>query len=148
MTHRYWCDDLLQFVTVDDDGMLVRVENPAPGEICSVEALSTGPLDSAPEAESILQEAHRLTHGPRRKDYGHPLDDYSRTAALVNALLAHKLREPLTASDAALVMCCVKLSRQVNAPKRDNMTDLAGYAWVAQECLDEEARRVEADSLI
>jgi hypothetical protein len=39
-------------------------------------------------------------------------------------------------------MCCVKLSRQVNAPKRDNMVDLAGYAETVQWCLDErEARK-------
>lgn len=93
------------------------------------------------EQESILQEAHRLTHGPRRADYGHPLDDYSRTAALGSALLAHKLKEPITAAEMALLMCCVKLSRQIHVPKRDNMTDLAGYAWVAQECLDEAERR-------
>lgn len=91
--------------------------------------------------ESILQEAQRLTHGDRNKDYGHPLDDYTRTAALVSALLAHKLTSPLTPSEAAMIQCCVKLSRQVHKPKRDNMVDLAGYAWVTQECLDEEKRR-------
>ena len=88
------------------------------------------------DGESILQEAHRLTHGDRNASYGHPLDDYSRTAALVSALLAHKLTAPIAAPEMALVMCCVKLSRQMNTPKRDNLTDLAGYAWVAQECLD------------
>lgn len=91
--------------------------------------------------ESILQEAHRLTHGDRNKDYGHPLDDYTRTAALASALLAHKLKEPLTADEMAMVMICVKLSRQVHRPKRDNMVDAAGYAWVAQECVDETERR-------
>lgn len=91
--------------------------------------------------ESILQEAHRLTHGPRNKDYGHPLDDYTRTAALASALLADKLKEPITAEEMALVMCCVKLSRHVHAPKRDNMTDLAGYAWVSWACTEERARR-------
>lgn len=91
--------------------------------------------------ESILQEAHRLTHGPRRADYGHPLDDYTRTAGLVSALLAHKLKAPITADEMALAMCCVKLSRQVHSRKRDNTVDGAGYFWVAQECLDEAARR-------
>lgn len=91
--------------------------------------------------ESILEEAHRLTHGPRLADYGHPLDDYSRTAAIVSAMLAHKLRAPITAHEMALAMCCVKLSREMNFQKRDNLTDLAGYAWVARECLDETARR-------
>lgn len=93
------------------------------------------------EQESVLQEAHRLTHGPRRADYGHPLDDYTRTAALVSAMLAHKLKEPLTAHEMALAMVCVKLSREMNTPKRDNATDGAGYFWVAHACLEEAARR-------
>lgn len=93
------------------------------------------------ESESILQEAHRLTHGDRRADYGHPLDDYTRTAALVSALLAHKLKESLTADEMALAMVCVKLSRQIHRPKRDNTVDGAGYFWVAQECRDEADRR-------
>lgn len=93
------------------------------------------------QPESILQEAQRLTHGPRQADYGHPLDDYTRTAALVSALLAHKLREPLTPAEMALAMVCVKLSRQVHAPKRDNCTDGAGYFWVSYECDEEKKRR-------
>jgi len=98
------------------------------------------------ETESILQEAQRLTHGDRAKDYGHPLDDYTRTAALVSALLAHKLSEPISPHEMAMAMICVKLSRQVNHPKRDNMTDAAGYAWVSQECVDEAARRAPLES--
>lgn len=92
-------------------------------------------------AESVLQEAQRLTHGPRQADYGHPLDDYTRTAALISALFAHKLKEPLTAEEASLIQCCVKMSRHINAPKRDNMTDLAGYAWVTWACTEERKRR-------
>jgi Domain of unknown function (DUF6378) len=61
-------------------------------------------------------------------------------------LLAHKLKELLTASEMAMVMICVKLSRQVHRPKRDNMTDAAGYAWVAQECVDETERRNAAEA--
>lgn len=94
-----------------------------------------------PPVNSILQEAHSLTHGDRGVDYGKPIDDYTRTAALVSALLGHKLKEPLTASEMALAMVCVKLSRQIHRPKRDNTVDGAGYFWVAQECLDEAARR-------
>jgi hypothetical protein len=90
--------------------------------------------------ESVLTEAQGLVHGDRNKAYGHPLHDYSRTAGMVNAMLAHKLKEPLTAEDLGLVMCCVKLSRQQNAPKRDNLVDLAGYAECVQWMIDERAR--------
>lgn len=96
--------------------------------------------------ESTLQEAHRLTHGTRQADYGHPLDDYTRTAALYSALMAHKLKEPLTPHDMALALVCVKLSREVNHPKRDNAVDGAGYFWVAHACLEEAERRAAQSS--
>lgn len=85
--------------------------------------------------DSILMEAHRLTHGDRNKDYGHPYDDCSRTASMINAMLGDKLKAPLLPSEAALIMCLVKISRQVHKPKRDNMVDLAGYAYVADACV-------------
>jgi hypothetical protein len=91
--------------------------------------------------ESILQEAHRLTHGDRNATYAHPFDDYSCTAALFTAILGDKLKSPITAHEMALGMCCVKLSRESRVPKRDNMVDLAGYAWVARMCIEEGERR-------
>jgi Domain of unknown function (DUF6378) len=91
--------------------------------------------------ESILLEAQRLTHGDRNANYGHPLDDYTRTAALMSALLSHKLSEPITAEEAGACMCAVKLSRHMHRPKRDNMVDLAGYAWVVWACTEERERR-------
>lgn len=87
-----------------------------------------------PDRESVLLEAERLVNGARRASYGHPADDYARTAALWTALLAHKLAPgaELDAEDAIRCMVAVKLSRDVHAPKRDNRVDLAGYAG----CLD------------
>jgi hypothetical protein len=93
------------------------------------------------ERQSVLVEAQGLVHGGRNDDYGHPLDDWSRTAAMVSAMLAHKLREPLTAEDALMLMVCVKLSREVNRPKRDNRTDGAGYFECLDWVVDERARR-------
>lgn len=91
--------------------------------------------------ESILQEAQRLIHGARRSSYGHPLDDYSRTSALFNALFADKLKEPFTPEDAMLVMVLVKLSRQRNMPHRDNLVDAAGYLGCIEEAQKERERR-------
>ena len=81
---------------------------------------------------SILVEAERLVHGPRQAAYGHPSEDFARTAALANVLLAGKLLHPLEARDVAVLMVCVKLSRETNAHKRDNLVDAAGYI----ECLN------------
>lgn len=119
-----------------------KYRDAVPGAINVVTTTTAEPVSLTDEGdESILQEAQRLTHGPRHKDYGHPLDDYTRTAALISALLADKLKAPLTAEEAALIQCCVKLSRHINAPKRDNMTDLAGYGWVAWAIREERTRR-------
>jgi hypothetical protein len=88
-------------------------------------------------SETILQEAQRLVHGDRQADYGHPLDDFSRTAKMWSAILGF----PVSAEQVGLCMCAVKIGRQCNRPKRDNMTDLAGYAATVQMCQEERERR-------
>lgn len=85
---------------------------------------------------SVLLEAEGLVHGERNADYGPPVEDFTRTAGMVSAMLGHKLKEPLTPDEIGLIMCCIKLSRQINRAKRDNMTDLAGYAECVQWVLD------------
>ncbi len=84
-------------------------------------------------SEGVLIEAQRITGGDRQRDYGHPLADFSRTAALWNALLAGRLREgkSIESADVPLFMIAVKLARQVHGYKRDNLVDIAGYARTA-----------------
>lgn len=92
---------------------------------------------NAPPAETILQEAQRLVHGDRRKDYGHPAEDYGRTARLWEAILGVP-QGTISPRTACLMMAAVKISREVNAHKRDNLTDLAGYAACADLCAERE----------
>lgn len=80
-------------------------------------------------AESILQEAQYLVHGPRGEDYNHPIVDYTRTGRMWGAILNTPDIDPRIA---CLMMAAVKISREVNKHKRDNLTDLAGYAECAQ----------------
>jgi hypothetical protein len=89
------------------------------------------------EPETILEEAQRLVYGDRQADYGHPLDDFTRTATIWGAILD----APVTAVQVGLCMIGVKLSRHCNHPKRDNLTDAAGYAATVQMVQDERARR-------
>ncbi len=93
-----------------------------------------------PLTETALQEAQRLVYGDRGVSYGHPLDDYTRTAAIWSAILGH----PVTAEQAILCMIGVKISRECHAPKRDNRVDAAGYAECLQRVADERARRERA----
>lgn len=86
---------------------------------------------------NILEEANSLVNGARQGDYGHPLDDFTRTAKMWGAILGHEV----TAEQVGLCMCAVKISRQVNRPKRDNLVDLSGYALTVDMVIEEKARR-------
>lgn len=102
------------------------------------------------KGESALQEAQRLVHGDRGAAYGHPIDDYTRTGRMWGAVLDGWLRQQPGFADiprvpdidpriACLLMAAVKISREVNAPKRDNRVDLAGYAECAQMVAERQA---------
>ena len=97
--------------------------------------------------ETILEEAARLTSNVRRGDYGHPLDHHSRTAEMVTALIRHKLKdgETFTARDWERAIIVDKLARDVNKPKRDNETDIAGYARCMELARLEEQRRAQEE---
>lgn len=88
-------------------------------------------------SENVLQEADRLVHGDRQAAYGHPLDDFSKTALIWQAILGI----PVTPEQVALCMVGVKISRQCNRPKRDNLVDGCGYFATLEMVIDERARR-------
>lgn len=93
------------------------------------------------ERETILQEAQRLVHGDRGQDYGHPIDDFTRTAKMWTALWREKLRPEahLGPEDVPMAMICLKISREQNRAKRDNATDIAGYAETLSMVRDRQA---------
>lgn len=91
----------------------------------------------------ILDEAKKLSQDIRKERYGHPTFDFARVVGMVNSLLAHKLKEPLEVTDWPLIMQCVKMSREVNSPKRDNRVDGAGYWNTLQMIHDEKGEGEE-----
>lgn len=78
--------------------------------------------------ESVCAEADRLVSTDRQADYGHPADDYARTVAIFKLLTGKEL----TAAEGVKFMIAVKLSREANRHKRDNLVDACGYL----KCLD------------
>lgn len=80
-------------------------------------------------ARNVLERANEIVQ-ERGKSYGHPIDDFQRTAKMWSALLGVEV----TADQVIKCMICVKLSRLSASPRhQDSIDDLAGYAW----CLDE-----------
>jgi hypothetical protein len=108
-----------------------------------LDAESLGPLANPPDAdvmlswelqpESVLDEAKRITATDRQASYGHPVDDFTKTAHMWTGIFAGRLREGavVTPMDIPLCMIAVKLARQVHRHKRDNLVDIAGYARTA-----------------
>lgn len=81
---------------------------------------------------NILLEANEITGGERHDSYGHPRADFTRTAQLWSAFLGITI----TPEQIPLLMILLKVSREANKHKRDNLVDISGYART-REMLDE-----------
>ena len=92
---------------------------------------------------TILEEAQSLVHGDRGETYGHPMSDFTRTAAMWSAILGTKV-EP---EQVGLCMIAVKISRQCNKHKRDNLVDLAGYAETIQMVMEKKESEKNVESM-
>ena len=76
----------------------------------------------------------------RRETYGPPVEHFARTIGMINALFAHKLKEPLTVSDWPQIMMCDKMARHQEKPIEDNSVDCAGYSACWYECLSHDSQ--------
>jgi len=96
---------------------------------------------TAAHETSILEEAQELIHGDRHEDYGHPFKDFSKTARLWSVVLG----VDVTPEQVALCMVCLKISRELHRPKRDNIVDAAGYLGTLEMVLDYRKASKEGD---
>jgi hypothetical protein len=87
----------------------------------------------------VLDEAKGLIEGDRNKTYGSPTQNFQNTADMWTALLRHKLKdgEVIAPYEVATLMVALKLARTVAQPKRDNFTDIAGYAACGYETIED-----------
>lgn len=72
---------------------------------------------------NILEEANEVI-GERGSDYGSVNEDFDRIAKLWSVIFDTEI----TGDKVALAMITLKISRQLNKHKRDNIVDIAGYA--------------------
>lgn len=90
----------------------------------------------------ILNEAHKLTHGDRDKNYGSPLLNHQRIAAIWSVILEQDVRP----DQVALCMAGVKLARLVETPDHtDSFVDGAAYFAIAGEIAKETISSHETD---
>jgi hypothetical protein len=102
------------------------------------------------EQKSILHKALSIV-GPadRGQDYGHPLDNFTMEAELMNVWLKHRKTRinntELDWQDIAVSKLFTKITRAANLHKEDNLVDIAGYAWCWQEAFQELWKRRDND---
>lgn len=75
---------------------------------------------------SILTKAEELVNKDRQADYGSPLDHFMDVSVAVSALIG----KTLTPQDCIMVMLVIKLSRENNKHKEDNLVDICGYSEI------------------
>jgi hypothetical protein len=78
----------------------------------------------------ILDTANKLTHGDRNQNYGSPLTNHQRIAALWSIWLETEI----TPAQAAMCLALVKVARLIESPQHeDSPIDLAAYAAIYGE---------------
>lgn len=74
--------------------------------------------------KSILDEAKQAT-SIRPHYYGDPKQNCEHIASIASAIL----KRTVTPKEVCIIFIAAKISRQIHKHKRDNLVDLAGYAW-------------------
>lgn len=80
--------------------------------------------DEPEQPLSILQEAETLINGDRAADYGDAKESFENIAKGWSVILGKEV----TGRQVGLAMAWLKMCRENNNHKRDNLVDLAGYA--------------------
>jgi hypothetical protein len=87
------------------------------------------------ERGEILDEAKRLTHGDRNKNYGKPLTNHQRIAGLWSIFL----EQEISPAQAAMCLALVKVARLIETPDhQDSPIDMAAYAAIYGEIVNEQ----------
>lgn len=77
---------------------------------------------------NVAEEAIEVVCGERQESYGHPVVNFSNIARLWGAYRG----VAFSAQDVAMMMILLKIARNMNSKKRDNLVDICGYALTAE----------------
>lgn len=93
---------------------------------------------------TILDEAKTIVEGARQKGYGPPEDNFTyigkKWGVTLEILKDWKPGDPVPPRIVALMMIDLKTCRDAFQPKRDNLTDIAGYALCGDKVTDYEEK--------
>lgn len=79
------------------------------------------------QIKQVLDTAKTILSGDRRESYGSPQESFARIATLWSAYLGYAI----SSHDVAMLMILLKIARQKNKHKDDNLVDMCGYAALA-----------------
>lgn len=85
-------------------------------------------MEKLRRTKSVTEEAHDVVE-MRREAYGHPYENLGTIARLWGEVFG----VAISPEDVAICMILVKVAREVNMHKRDNLVDICGYA----DCISE-----------
>jgi len=96
-------------------------------------AISNASQSSEPIAKlSICQEADSIVNGPRKKAYGDYALNLARISELTMLMMNDVEKEYLRKGEIPItvvskILIALKLAREANSHKRDNLVDACGY---------------------
>lgn len=127
-----------------DVTMVFHVDNDTILQVATDVRTSNSPSDLGPHAarvpvtpakvvtaeHQLLLDAIRTVMGERQDQYGDPEDSLQVIADYWNAYLKSKGHYDIeiSSADAGMMMILLKVGREANSPKYDNLVDIAGYA--------------------
>lgn len=122
-------------ITLDHGGQIVAVDV-TPSQAREI----VREIESSLRPKTILEEAAEITSVDRNKTYGPPLDNHSRTAALIAAYLSGVNGREIDFRDTCWLNVLQKASRDVFHRQRDNLVDAAGYLRNIEMAENDEGR--------
>lgn len=93
-------------------------------------------LSKPKKQESVLEEAQSILNGDRDADYGDAVENF-KTIANVASVLINK---EITAEECCKVMMAVKIAREGYKHKRDSLVDLASYADILNQIIENDEK--------